>query len=99
MTNGCSKRFDKCEFSAPRGHLAGEPENGSGTIHLDKNPVFEDTELTLEKYDDHEYGYLRVTAGEKRLRIACHQARTRSLLQSRYGLVTVNLATHALSAN
>lgn len=57
-----------------RGHPAGEPENGSDTTYLDKNPVFADTEPTLEKYDDHEYGYLRVTADKKRLCIASHQA-------------------------
>jgi len=44
-------------------------------------------------------GYLRVSVDNKQLRIAYHQSGVRSLLQSRYDLVTVELADHALVAN
>lgn len=82
-----------------RGHLAGEPENGTDTTYLDVDPAVGPTTLKLEKYDDHEYGYLRVTVDDQQLRIAYHQAGVRSLLQSRYDLVTVDLATRKLVAN
>jgi hypothetical protein len=76
-----------------------EPENGSDVSYLDVKPAVTAKGLTLEKYDDHEYGYLRVTADAKQLRIAYHQAGVRSLLQSRYDLVTLDLATRAIVAN
>ena len=82
-----------------RGHAAVEPENGADVSYLEVKPAVSSTHLQLDKYDDHDYGYLRISADAKQLRIAYHQCGTRSLLQSRYDLVTIDLATHDLVAN
>jgi hypothetical protein len=82
-----------------RGHPAQEPENGADVSYLEAKPAVQAKRLTLDKYDDHEYGYLRVSVNAQTLRIAYHQAGQRNLLQSRYDLVTVDLATHTLAAN
>ena len=76
---------------------AAGPENGTDVGYMDRGALSKG--LRLEKYDDHEYGYLRVTADDRALRIAFHQVGVRSLLQSRYDLVTVDLRSHALVAN
>lgn len=55
--------------------------------------------LLLEKYDDVDYGYLRITVDKNQLRIAYHQATSDGLLQSRFDLVTVDLKTHTMVAN
>jgi hypothetical protein len=55
--------------------------------------------LILEKYDDRNYGYLRVSANKDQLRIGFHQATDQSILQSRYDLVTVDLKSHQMVAN
>jgi hypothetical protein len=82
-----------------RGQAAQEPENGADVSYLEVKPAVKATHLQLEKYDDHDYGYLRISADAKQLRIAYHQSGTRSLLQSRYDLVTIDLASHGLQAN
>ena len=82
-----------------RGQAAQEPENGADVSYLENKPAVEATHLQLEKYDDHDYGYLRISADAKQLRIAYHQSGTRSLLQSRYDLVTIDLASHGLLPN
>ena len=55
--------------------------------------------LILEKYDDRNYGYLRISADKDQLRIGFHQATDQSILQSRYDLVTVDLKRHEMVAN
>ncbi len=82
-----------------RNGTAHEPENGTDMSYLEHKPAVKATGLKLEKYDDHNYGYLRVTADAQQLRIAYHQAGVRSLLQSRYDLVTLDLRTRQLVAN
>lgn len=49
----------------------------------------------LEKYDDHDYGHLRVSVDAEQLRTGYHQAGVRSLLQSRFDLATFDIARHA----
>jgi hypothetical protein len=61
-------------------------------------PAIGTSGLLLEKYDDTNYGYLRITADKEQLRIAYHQG-TGNLLQSRYDLVTVDLKSHTMVAN
>ena len=82
-----------------RGQQAAEPENGSDVSYLDGKPAVASKELKLEKYDDHDYGYLRISVDADQLRIAYHQVGTRSLLQSRYDLVTVDLKRRGLVPN
>ena len=79
-----------------RNHPAPEPQNGADVGYLDVNPAVNAAGLTFERYDDHNYGYLRVSVDDAKLRIAYHQAGVRTLLQSRFDLVTVDLASHRL---
>lgn len=84
---------------AKRGQPSLEPKNGSNVTYLDHKPKVGKTSLTLEKYDDTHPGYLRVSANETELRIGFHQATDGSILQSRFDLVTVDLASHEMIAN
>ncbi|HEY2584139.1 MAG TPA: metallophosphoesterase [Tepidisphaeraceae bacterium] len=88
---------------ARRGQPAQEPLNGSRVGYLENKPAVKvgdgDTELLLEKYDDTNYGYLRVTATPDQLKIGFHQVGAASLRQSRFDLVTVQLDTHQMVAN
>ncbi len=82
-----------------RGQPSLEPVNGSRVDYLDANPAVQATSLILEKYDDHNYGYLRISVNKEQLRIGFHQATDQSILQSRYDLVTVDLKSHQMVAN
>jgi hypothetical protein len=84
---------------ARRGEPAQEPHFGAAVDYLEKKPAVETGGLVLEKYDDRNYGYLRVSVDAKHLRIGFHQATTAGLRQSRFDLVTVDLASHAIVAN
>ena len=55
--------------------------------------------LLLEKFEDHNYGYLRISVDKEQLRIGFHQVGTTSLAQSRFDMVTVDLASHTMVAN
>ena len=66
---------------------------------MEKNPVITSRGLTLDKYDDRNYGYLRITVDKETLQIAFHQVESTSLAQSRFDLVTVELVGHRLAPN
>src|SRR3984893_16153060 len=70
-----------------RGRPSLEPFNGSKVDYLESQPVVEPAGLILEKYDDRNYGYLRVSVNEKQLCIGFHQVGDGSILQSRFDLV------------
>ena len=55
--------------------------------------------LILAKYDDENYGYLRIYVDKDYLKIGFHQVGTRSLAQSRYDMVTVRLEDRHMVAN
>jgi Calcineurin-like phosphoesterase len=82
-----------------RGQPSLEPVNGSRVDYLEVNPAVQVTGLILEKYDDRNYGYLRISANKEQLRIGFHQVTDQSILQSRYDLVTVSLKSHQIVAN
>ena len=76
-----------------------EPAFGARVDHLDPKPALPTGGLTLEKYDDRNYGYLKITVDQKKLQIAFHQVNEVSLTQSRFDLVNIDLATHRKVAN
>jgi len=78
---------------------APEPGFGTDVSYLEVRPAVQTTGLVLERYDDVNYGYLRVTATPATLEIAFHQVSSQGLAQSRYDLVTIDLAQHRLAAN
>jgi hypothetical protein len=81
------------------GQPAREPQNGAQVDYLESNPAVETGGLLLERYDDHNYGYLRISVDKEQLRIGFHQVGTTSLAQSRVDMVTVDLASHTMVSN
>ncbi len=84
---------------AKKGQKPDEPQNGMSVKYLEAHPVLKVKDLLLEKYDDTNYGYLRIHVDKEQLRIGFHQVGARTLAQSCYDLVTVNLADHTMVAN
>lgn len=84
---------------AKKGQKPDEPVNGAHVDYLEVNPAVKSKALILEKYDDHNYGYLRISVDKQQLRIGFHQVGITSLRQSRFDMVTVDLASHTMVAN
>jgi len=85
---------------ASKGHRAEEPHAGSRVDYLESpHAAIKAKELWIEKYDDTNYGYLRIHVDEKELAIGFHQVGVSTLAQSRYDMVTVNLADHKMVTN
>ena len=83
-----------------KGTPAVEPHAGADVKYLEgKNSVEKVKHLILAKYDDHNYGYLRIHVDKQYLKIGFHQVGVRSLAQSRFDMVTVRLADHHMVAN
>src|SRR5271157_1446085 len=82
-----------------QGQTAQQPPYGADVSYMEKKPAITARSLTLDKYDDRNYGYLRVTVDKETLQIAFHQVESTSLAQSRFDLVTVELAGHRLAPN
>jgi Calcineurin-like phosphoesterase len=62
-----------------------------------RTPYPIDTDLTLNSYDDTDYGYLRVVVNAQTMRIEYHPASDGSTTKTPDDRVTVNLATRTLS--
>jgi Calcineurin-like phosphoesterase len=85
---------------AKKGQPAEEPHPGSRVDYMEwKKAAITAKELWLEKYNDTNYGYLRIHVDEKELAIGFHQVGASTLAQSRYDMVTVNLATQKMVTN
>jgi hypothetical protein len=83
-----------------RGQPAQEPHAGDDVMYLEgKKGVAKVKHLILAKYDDQNYGYLRIYVDKQYLKIGFHQVGQRSLAQSRYDMVTVRLPDHHMVAN
>jgi len=80
------------------GQPSQEPANGAKVDYLESKPAVQTGGLLLERYDDTYYGYLRISADAKQLRIGFHQV-GKNLAQSRIDMVTVDLATHTMVSN
>jgi hypothetical protein len=85
---------------ASKGHAAEEPHPGTSVDYLEsKKAAITAKQLLLEKYNDTNYGYLRIHVDKEELRIGFHQVGAGTLAQSRYDMVTVNLDEHIMVAN
>ncbi len=83
-----------------RGQPAQEPHPGTKVDYLEsKKTGVKVKGLLLEKYDDTTYGYLRITVDKDQLRVGFYEVGARSLAQSRFDMVTVDLASHTMVAN
>ena len=76
-----------------------EPHTGIKVDYLEHKPAVDARGLLLEKYDDTNYGYLRITVDKELLRIGFHQVGASSLAQSRFDMVTVDIASHTMVSN
>jgi hypothetical protein len=77
-----------------------EPHVGVDVMYLEGGkPMVMVNHLILAKYEDHNYGYLRIYVDRQYLKIGFHQVGVRTLEQSRYDMVTVRLADRHLVAN
>jgi hypothetical protein len=85
---------------AQRGKTAVEPVASADVKYLEgAGGVAKVKHLFLAKYDDHNYGYLRIHVDKDYLKIGFHQVGLQSLAQSRYDMVTVRLADRHMVAN
>jgi Calcineurin-like phosphoesterase len=85
---------------AKKGHPAQDPHSGTRVDYLEaKKPVVKTKQLILEKYNDTNYGYLRITVDDKNLKIVFHQVGGAKLAQSDADTVTVELASHTMVSN
>lgn len=83
-----------------KGHPAEEPHPGIRVDYLEwQKAAIKAKELWLEKYNDTNYGYLRVHVDEKELVIGFHQVGASTLAQSLYDMVTLNLADQKMVTN
>jgi hypothetical protein len=82
-----------------KGKTPTEPPAGISVKYLEDYPAVPVKDVLLEKYEDHNYGYLRITVDEEFLRIGFHQVGVNSLAQSRFDYVTVDLKSHQMVAN
>ena len=82
-----------------RGQPAVEPHPGTNVDYLESKPVLKTSALILEKYDDTTYGYLRITVDKDQLRIGFYETGVRSLAQSCFDMVTVDLTSHTMISN
>ena len=79
---------------------AEEPSSGLDVVYLDGGKAKMNVKhLILAKYDDQNYGYLRIYVDKDYLKIGFHQVGSRSLQQSRFDMVTVRLEDHHMVAN
>lgn len=79
-----------------KGQPSPEPAFGTDVSYLEVNPAVAATRLILEKYQDTQFGYLRVVVDARHLQIAFHVLNGTGLHQSQFDVVTVDLATHKL---
>jgi hypothetical protein len=76
-----------------------DPKPDTDVSYLEANPTVPSRGVVLKKCEDHNYGYLRISVDKDKAAIAFYQAGSSSMAQSRYDLVTVNLADHRIVGN
>jgi hypothetical protein len=79
---------------AKKGQSPQEPRTPTDVSYLDTTT--QSRTLVLERYDDRNYGYLRITVDEEQLHISFHNVGTAGPAQSRVDMVTVELQSHTI---
>ena len=82
---------------AKLGSPAREPVDGADVSYLDPNPAIPATGLVLNRHDDRDYGYLRVSVDATTLSIGFYQVGGGSSLNTPADSVSVNLKTHTVA--
>ena len=78
---------------------AEEPHFGISVDYLDVNPAITAKGLLFEKYNDRDFGYLRISVDKDQLAIGYHVVGGVSIAQSRIDKVTVQLDRHEMVSN
>ncbi len=73
-----------------------EPKNDVDVSYLDPHPVVPTTGLRLERHDDYDYGFLRVSVDARNLRIEFHQVGLGDTPSRLADAVSVDLASHSI---
>ena len=82
------------------GKPAAEPANGADVSYLEISPAVSVGGLLLERYNDVNYGYLRIRVDASQVQIGYHEAGSgKSAPQSRIDMVTVDLKSHQMVSN
>src|SRR5262249_19735583 len=84
---------------ARQGEPPREPDPGTDVSYLDVKPAVKTGGLLLEKFNDTDFGYLRIGVDAKQIQIGFHIASSGRLSQSRFDMVTVDLASHTMVSN
>jgi hypothetical protein len=84
-------------IQASGGTTPPEPQDGADVSYLDASPAIETAGLVLERHDDRDYGYLRVTVDASTLQIEFHQVLSGATVPQLADAVSVDLAGHAIT--
>ena len=80
---------------ARNGQKSPQPADGADVSYLDASTILHPTNLVLNKHDQTNYGYLRITVNAEKLIIAFHPV-NQNARSTEVDQVTVNLASHAV---
>jgi len=79
------------------GAPAQEPVNGADVSYLDVRPAVKSRKLVLDRHDDRTYGFLRVVADAKQIRLGFHAVMPGVPTDSPTDTVMVELDSHTVS--
>ena len=80
---------------AAKGQTPADPHFNTDVSYLENKPAVQSKGVRLKRYDDTDFGYLRITVDAKTLQIAFHQVGAK-IAQSRADVVSVDLASHTI---
>jgi len=84
---------------AKLGSPAKEPPNGADVTYLDVRPAVDATGLVLDRHDDRDYGYLRLSVDARELRIGFFQVEMGASRSQPGDAVSVDIARHTVTTS
>jgi hypothetical protein len=81
---------------AKLGSIAEEPANGADVSYLDANPAVTASGLVLERHDDRDYGYLRVSVNSSTLTFGFYQVGAGAAPSQPADSVSIDLPSHTI---
>ena len=84
--------------SARGGSAAADPAPGTDVTYLDSSSIFTGTRLVLDRTDDHDYGYLRVSVDAQRLSLSFFPVGSAAAGGTAADTVVVDLASHTVDS-
>jgi hypothetical protein len=80
------------------GSPAQEPADGADVTYLDPKPAVGPTRLLLDRHDDHDFGYLRVTVDAQQISLSFYPVGSDVAPDTPTDTVVVDLAQHTIRA-